>query len=146
METNNKQMVEATAPITTNVNQESNPDGAIHVPSEFFLYMNPTTLENLIADLYSREIQYHDDEDYQELKNVVALVNAIKYLNDYNGIDNSIEMILKISDELYELDITAVDKIILKIMAEEADLLSFDGYLHKAKEFWIENTCLKLLK
>ena len=146
METSNNQMVVATAPITTNVNQGKNPNKAIHVPSEFFQYMNPATLENLIADLYSREIDYHDDEDYQELKNVVALVNAIKCLNDFCGIDNSIEMILQISYELYQLDITTLDKIILKIMADEEEILSFDGYLQKAKEFLVENTCLKLLK
>ena len=130
-------MVEATAPITTNPNQENKSDGAIHVPCEFFLYLNPTTLENLIADLYSREIKYQEAENYQELKNIVSLVNAIKCLDDLCDIDDSIDLIMKLSLEYYELETTELDKIVLKIMADEEEILSFTGYLNKAKDSMI---------
>ena len=134
METNNEQMVEATAPITTNQNQEKKADGAIQVQSDFFLYLNATTLENLIADLYSREILYQASENYQELKNIGSLVSAIKCLDELCDIEDSIDLILKMCSDYYELETTQVDKIVLKIMADEDEILSFKDYLKKAKD------------
>ena len=146
METNNEQMVEAKAPIRTNQNQEKKADSAFYVSSEIFQYMNPETLVNLIADLYSREVQQAENKPYQELKNIVSLVNAIKRLDDFCGIEESMESILLTCLEFYELETTELDKIVLKIMANEEETLSFNSYLNKAKDFIIENTCLKLLR
>ena len=141
-------MVVATAPITTPTNQEQNSRNDIHVSNEIFQYMNTATLANFIADLYCREIHNHDDEKYQESKNIISLVNALKSLeNDtYFGLEHEIDNISNIAMEMYEYEVKEIDRIVWKIMAKEEDIITFDSYLQKAKEFLVENTCLKLLK
>lgn len=99
-----------------------------------FDYMNPTTMEFFIAELYCNEFEYPDLWD-KESNNTIMLENVIGASDGNNGIEDSIEPIMVILKDYYGMDTTERDRVIIRLIAYSNERHSMHYYISKAEEF-----------
>ena len=122
---NNEQMVEATAPI-----KEFKP-----VSTDLLDYMNQTTIAYFIAETYSNVITYYEEYSSHMTRSMTVLVDAILHLKYSDGIEDSLDNIMKILKEEYGIETTEIDKLILIFIAEEEEDEPIDYYRSKAADY-----------
>jgi len=125
MEKNTEKMVEAMAPI-----KEFKP-----ISTALCGYMNPTTLEYFIAELYSNEILYFKENDRQMTESMGVLIDAISHLNCNSGIEDSLDNIMNILKVEYSVETTEIDKLVMIFIADEDEYQPLDYYRSKALDY-----------
>jgi hypothetical protein len=101
----------------------------------YLSYMNPITLEFFAAETYNSIIENYEVDELPEctVELTIVLEDILGSLDANSGIDDSVDSILKILKDYYDLDTTNQDIAVFKIIANSYKRHSMGYYLILAK-------------
>ncbi len=110
-----------------------------------FDHMNLTTFAYFIAELYSSQITFFEDEVDQMNESMEVLIDAIVGVTYNNGIEDSLDWIIVILEDEYQIEATIIDKLTIEFIAKEGKYEPLNYYRTRAMDFMSISNSLSAL-